>query len=64
MILDDLIRLLRSVPPEAYDALGRLFTSVASAPDPVEAARRAAEAIAAEEGADEILKKALGRSAP
>ena len=42
MILDDLIRLLRSVPPEAYDALGRLFTSVASAPDPVEAARRAA----------------------
>lgn len=62
MILDDLVRLLRAVPPGAYDALGHLIGEVSRAPDPVTAARRAALAIAAEEGADEILKKALGRS--
>lgn len=62
MILEDLVKLLASLPPEVYDALAHLVSRVAASPDPVEAARRAALAIAAEEGADEVLKKALGRS--
>lgn len=62
MILDDLVKLLASLPPEVYESIAHLVSRVAASPDPVTAARRAAEALAAEEGADEVLKKALGRS--
>lgn len=60
MILEDLVKLLASLPPEVYSEVAHLVSGVARAPDPLQAARRAAAALAAEESAEALLKKALG----
>ena len=58
-MIENLIALVGKVPPEAWDAVGRLLTAVLTHDDPARAAERAAAAIASEAAADAAIRKSL-----
>jgi hypothetical protein len=58
-VIEELVALVGKVPPEAWEAVGRLLTAVVGHDDPARAAERAAAAIASEAAADEAIRKSL-----
>lgn len=58
-MLDDILRLVSKLPPEALSLLARLVRSLLASKDPQAALRRAALAAASEEVSEAALRRML-----
>ena len=59
-MLDDILKLVSRLPPEALALLAKLVRTLLTSKDPESALRRATAA-ASEQGSEAALKKLLGR---